>query len=78
MTNKDGINSLHIVAFTHRSLSVSDIGQLHIAPENQQVRLVNIKDGLNLGELMFDLRNSDHQREEIEEFWKNRNCLVFL
>ncbi|MCH2223644.1 MAG: glutamyl-tRNA reductase [Crocinitomicaceae bacterium] len=53
MTNKDGINSLHIVAFTHRSLSVSDIGQLHIAPENQQVRLVNIKDGLNLGELMF-------------------------
>ncbi|NRA46169.1 MAG: hypothetical protein HRU09_14545 [Oligoflexales bacterium] len=32
----------------------------------------------NLGELMFDLRNSEHQREEIEEFWKNRNCLVFL
>lgn len=53
MTDTNGINSLHIVAFTHRSLSVSDIGCLHIAPENQQERLSAIKEKLNLGELMF-------------------------
>lgn len=53
MTDTNGINSLHIVAFTHRGLSVSDIGRLHIAPDNQCVRLEAIKDVLNLGELMF-------------------------
>ncbi|MFK7827704.1 MAG: hypothetical protein AB8G05_26395 [Oligoflexales bacterium] len=32
----------------------------------------------NLGELMFDLRNSEHQREEIEQFWNKHNCLSYL
>lgn len=34
--------------------------------------------GDNLGELMFDLRNSEYQRETIENFWNQRNCLSYL
>ena len=48
-----GIQTLHIVAFTHRNLSVNDIGKLHIAPENQQARLSAMKERMGFGELMF-------------------------
>ena len=47
------MNSLHIIAFTHRNLSVNDIGCLHIEPENQAARLRELKQNLELGELMF-------------------------
>lgn len=49
----NGMNSLHIIAFTHRNLSVNDIGCLHIEPENQAARLRELKQNLELGELMF-------------------------
>ncbi len=48
-----GLNALHIIAFTHRNLSVNDIGQLHIEPENQKERLSFIKSELELTELMY-------------------------
>ncbi len=48
-----GLNALHIVAFTHRNLSVNEIGELHIDAEHQQERLTYLKESLSLGELMF-------------------------
>lgn len=47
------MNSLHIIAFTHRNISVNDIGCLHIEPENQAARLRELKKALKLEELMF-------------------------
>lgn len=47
------LNSLHIVAFTHRNLSVNEVGELHIEDVNQKLRLTQLKDELHLDELMF-------------------------
>ena len=47
------IKQLHVVAFTHRNLPVSEIGNLHIDPENQEARLSAFKVAMNLSELMF-------------------------
>lgn len=52
MDNK-GLETLHIVAFTHRNLPVSEIGDLHIEPENQEARLSALKAEFCLEELMF-------------------------
>jgi len=48
-----GINELHILAFTHRNLSVNEIGLLHIDLENQKDRLQTLKKAMGLKELMF-------------------------
>lgn len=50
---QNGLNALHIIAFTHKNLAVSEIGQLHIEPENQQVILTNAKLTFGLKELMY-------------------------
>ena len=47
------LNSLHIVAFTHRNLSVNEVGELHIEEGNQKLRLSQLRDNLLLDELMF-------------------------
>ena len=47
------LDSFHSIAFTHRNLSVDDIGKLHIAEESQLVRLGHLKNELNLHEIMF-------------------------
>ncbi|MDX2360640.1 MAG: glutamyl-tRNA reductase [Crocinitomicaceae bacterium] len=48
-----GIDTLHIVAFTHRNLSVNEVGELHIEDENQQARLTYLKGVMQLDEIMF-------------------------
>ena len=53
MQDNLGMNNIHIVAFTHRSLPVGEIGELHIAEENQKERLTKVKQELDLHELMF-------------------------
>ncbi len=53
MLPSKGLNALHIVAFTHRNLSVNEIGELHIEEDHQQARLTHLKETLSLGELMF-------------------------
>lgn len=50
---KNGLNALHIIAFTHKNLAVSELGQLHIEPENQQGILSAAKSNFNLSELMY-------------------------
>jgi glutamyl-tRNA reductase len=50
---QNGLNALHIVAFTHKNLAVSEIGQLHIDPENQGALLANAKLTFELRELMY-------------------------
>lgn len=47
------LKNIHILAFTHRQLDVSDVGRLHIAPDNQKERLMALKSGLELDELLF-------------------------
>lgn len=47
------LNNFHIIAFTHRNLGVSEIGQLHIEDVKQQQHLTVLKDNLGLYELMF-------------------------
>ncbi|GAB5417377.1 MAG: glutamyl-tRNA reductase [Crocinitomicaceae bacterium] len=47
------LNRLHTVAFTHRNLPVSDIGNLHIDPNDQKERLSAFKVAMGLEELMF-------------------------
>jgi glutamyl-tRNA reductase len=49
----EGLNRLYIVAFTHRNIPVSEIGDLHIEPDNQKERLAGLKAQLDLSELMF-------------------------
>lgn len=51
--HSNGLNSLHVVAFTHRSLPVGEIGDLHIEPDNQKERLEALKMQLGLHELQF-------------------------
>jgi glutamyl-tRNA reductase len=48
-----GLDALHIVAFTHRNLSVNEIGELHIEDSNQESRLSQVKKVMNIDELMF-------------------------
>ena len=50
---RNSLNSLHIVAFTHRSLPVGEIGDLHIEPADQKDRLSHLKDQLQIPELQF-------------------------
>lgn len=45
--------SFYIVAFTHRNMSVSDIGLLHIDPTEQKERLSNVQDTLAIDEMMY-------------------------
>lgn len=47
------MNTLHIIAFTHRNLPVNEIGSLHIEADNQSGRLHKLKNELQLDELMF-------------------------
>lgn len=47
------MRDLHILAFTHRQLEVSQVGLLHIAPDNQLARLSALKQELQLTELLF-------------------------
>ena len=47
------LDQFHIIAFTHRNLDIKDVGTLHIEDDKQQVRLGNLKDFLQLDELMF-------------------------
>lgn len=49
----EGLESLYIVAFTHRNLSVNEIGELHIEEANQKLRLSELKSAMQLKELMF-------------------------
>lgn len=49
----EGLNTLHIVAFTHRNLSVNEVGELHIEETNQKLRLSDLKSAMHLDELMF-------------------------
>ena len=48
-----GLDALHIVAFTHRNLSVNEVGELHIEEDNQQARLSYLKEVMALDEVMF-------------------------
>ncbi|MDB2657131.1 glutamyl-tRNA reductase [Crocinitomicaceae bacterium] len=47
------LNTLHTIAFTHRNLPVSEIGNLHIDPNDQKERLTAFKTAMNLEELQF-------------------------
>ena len=47
------MRDLHILAFTHRQLEVSQIGLLHIEADNQKERLKHLKSSSELDELMF-------------------------
>ena len=53
MIKNEGLETLHIVAFTHRNLPVSEIGKLHIEEDNQESRLSAFKSLMQLDELMF-------------------------
>ncbi len=47
------MRNLHILAFTHRQLEVSQVGLLHIEPDQQVDRLSLLKSKCNLDEIMF-------------------------
>lgn len=47
------LEHIHILAFTHQQMQVSEIGLLHIDEANRQERLNQFKKDLNLKELMF-------------------------
>lgn len=53
MKRGTSLEQLHIVAFTHRNLPVSEIGHLHVDADHQQQRLSVLKETLELDELMF-------------------------
>lgn len=53
MEKNDSINELHIIAFTHRNVSLNEVGALHIAVENQKERLSDSKAFMQISELMF-------------------------
>lgn len=50
---KRGLERLSIVAFTHRNLSLEDIGGLHIDQDSRSERLSNAKSQIDLAELMY-------------------------
>lgn len=47
------VRGIHIIAFTHRQLEVSQIGFLHIEEDRQKSRLNALKSALELEELLF-------------------------
>lgn len=47
------VNQFHIIAFTHRNFDVNKIGKLHIDADFQKERLTQLKESLNLTEIMF-------------------------
>lgn len=47
------LEEFHIIAFTHRNLDVTDVGMLHIEEGKQKERLDELKEKLQLDELMF-------------------------
>jgi glutamyl-tRNA reductase len=47
------LEQFHILGFTHRNLDVSEVGKLHIQPEDQAEKLAAIQKNLCLSELMF-------------------------
>lgn len=47
------MEDFHILAFTHRQLEVSQIGWLHIAPDDQKERLQALKKAFGFEELMY-------------------------
>jgi glutamyl-tRNA reductase len=47
------LETFHSIVFSHRNLSVDEIGLLHIAEDDQQTRLTAIKQSFSLPELMF-------------------------
>ena len=53
MNQETALEKLHIIAFTHRNLPVSEIGSLHIDSDHQQERLSAFKERIGLQELMF-------------------------
>lgn len=53
MNQETALEKLHIIAFTHRNLPVSEIGSLHIDPDHQKDRLLAFKESIGLDELMF-------------------------
>lgn len=48
-----GIEAVHIIAFTHKNLAVSEIGQLHIDAADQEGMLSNAKSTFDIEELMY-------------------------
>lgn len=48
-----GIERLYNVAFTHRNLSLGEVGKLHVAPDDQEVRLSEVKSAFGIEELMY-------------------------
>lgn len=50
---KEVLNRLHTLAFTHRNFEVSAIGLLHIPLEDQQARLSSLKEKFQLAELLM-------------------------
>ena len=53
MKHKQVIATLHTIAFTHRNLSVNEVGEFHIDEELQQGRLSRLKKNCCIDELMF-------------------------
>lgn len=47
------MEDFHILAFTHRQLEVSQVGWLHIAPDDQKNRLRSLKNMFEFEELMY-------------------------
>lgn len=47
------LENFNIIAFTHRTLSVDEIGKLHIPEDAQKERLTELKQALNIDELLF-------------------------
>jgi len=47
------LNTLHTIAFTHRNLPVSEVGNLHIDSADQKERLTAFKTVMDLEELLF-------------------------
>lgn len=47
------LDRFHIIAFTHQNLALDQVGALHLDDSIRQSKLTNLKDSLNLHELMF-------------------------
>lgn len=47
------MKNLKVIAFTHKTVSIDEIGNYHCADEHQQECLVSLKQAMNLSELMY-------------------------
>ncbi len=47
------LNHFNVIAFTHRNLAINEVGKLHIDEKKQGERLLNLKQKLEIEELMF-------------------------